>query len=384
MTEVDDPTNDHPETGAPATQTKPARMKGNRTGRRGNDREPEQRGHIRIRWTTDQGGRLARGSHPAVDEDHEAIGKPHDLLQVVTHEDCRARKALQPIRKVIEQARPQGRVELRERLVEQGERSPKGEGPGEVHPLRFATRQVPGFPVEQRRYAGRLADLFDPTISLVARNSSQREGELQIPPDRPREEDRLLKGVGDRRTAICRRGNPVEAHGPTRRPPESGHEAKKTPDELGSRWGSGEIQITSVELLDDNGEAVTHPRTLEPLTIRVHLNAHAPIQDTVLVARIDEMNGHTVWLSSSRRNGVSIGMLDGPAEVTIEIPQLPLLEGTFDLTVAITNQTEIQPYDWWDRRVRFDVRQFTSLDSGITHIPSEWTITGAKNIVQLG
>ena len=162
------------------------------------------------------------------------------------------------------------------------------------------------------------------------------------------------------------------------------HEAKKTPDELGSRWGSGEIQITSVELLDDNGEVVEHPRTLEPLTIRVHLNAHAPIQDTVLVARIDEMNGHTVWSSSSRRNGVSIGMLDGPAEVTIEIPQLPLLEGTFDLTVAITNQTEIQPYDWWDRRVRFDVRQFTSLDSGITHIPSEWTITGAKSIVQLG
>ena len=54
------------------------------------------------------------------------------------------------------------------------------------------------------------------------------------------------------------------------------------------------------------------------------------------------------------------------------------------MTVAITNQTEIQPYDWWDRRIRFDVRQFTSLDSGITHIPSEWTITGAKNIVQLG
>ena len=162
------------------------------------------------------------------------------------------------------------------------------------------------------------------------------------------------------------------------------HEAKKTPDELGSRWGSGEIQITSVDLLDGDGNAVEHPRTLEPLTIKVHLNAHAPIQDTVLVARIDEMNGHTVWSSSSRRNGISIGMLDGPAEVTIEIEHLPLLEGTFDLTVAITNQTEIQPYDWWDRRIRFDVRQFTSLDSGITHIASEWSVSGAKNIVQLG
>ena len=162
------------------------------------------------------------------------------------------------------------------------------------------------------------------------------------------------------------------------------HDAAPDPDEIGSRWGSGEIQISSVELLDSTGNPVTHPRTGDALNIVVHLSAHAPVQDTVLVARIDELGGHTVWRSSSRRNGVSIGRIDGSADVTLGFPTLPLLEGTYELTLAITNQTEIQPYDHWERRIRFDVRQFSTADNGVMHIPSTWAVSGADQTVQLG
>ena len=162
------------------------------------------------------------------------------------------------------------------------------------------------------------------------------------------------------------------------------HEAVKSPGEFGSRWGSGEIQITSVALLDGNGEPAEHPRTLDPLTIRVDAIAHAPIQDTVLVAKIDHVGGHTVWQSSTRRNGVSIGRIENTATINLAFPALPLLEGTYELTLAITNQTEIQPYDWWERRIRFDVRQYVNADQGVVHIPSTWTVTGASEIVQLG
>ena len=162
------------------------------------------------------------------------------------------------------------------------------------------------------------------------------------------------------------------------------HEAVKNPDEIGSRWGSGEIQISCVELLDGDGGAVEHPRTLDPFTIRVHAKAHAPIQDTVLVAKIDHVGGHTVWQSSTRRNGVSIGRIENNATIDLHFPSLPLLEGTYELTLAITNQTEIQPYDWWERRIRFDVRQYVNADQGVVHIPSTWTVTGASEIVQLG
>ena len=162
------------------------------------------------------------------------------------------------------------------------------------------------------------------------------------------------------------------------------HEAVRNPDEIGSRWGSGEIQITTVELLDANDEPVEHPRTLDPFTVRVHVTAHAPIQDTVLVAKIDQLGGHAVWQSSTRRNGVSIGRIENTATIDLAFPSLPLLEGTYELTLAITNQTEIQPYDWWERRIRFDVRQYVNADQGAVHIPTEWTVRGASEIVQLG
>ena len=162
------------------------------------------------------------------------------------------------------------------------------------------------------------------------------------------------------------------------------HEASRDPDEIGSRWGSGEIQITNVVLLDGAGQPVVHPNTMEPLAVAVDVVAHAPIQDTVLVAKIDQLGGHTVWQSSTRRNGVSIGRIENTARITLDFPVLPLLEGTYELTLAITNQTEIQPYDWWERRIRFDVRQYVNADQGAVHIPTKWSVTGASDIVQLG
>jgi hypothetical protein len=102
------------------------------------------------------------------------------------------------------------------------------------------------------------------------------------------------------------------------------------------------------------------------------------------VVRIDSLAGGTVWETSTRRNGRTIGLIDGPASVKVSIPCLPLLEGVYDLTVAITDHTEVHPYDFWERRIRFEVRQFKSYDTGLVSIPAEWTITGARGVVQSG
>jgi len=162
------------------------------------------------------------------------------------------------------------------------------------------------------------------------------------------------------------------------------HEAVRSSEEFGSRWGSGELQITSVNLLDEDGQVVDYPRTLEPLTVRVEITAHAPIQDSVLVARIDQLGGQHVWQSSSRRNGMSIGMINGAATAEIAFPSLALLEGTYELTLGLTDHSEVHPYDWWERRIRFDVRQYVSGDHGVVHIPTTWTVEGASDIVQMG
>jgi len=162
------------------------------------------------------------------------------------------------------------------------------------------------------------------------------------------------------------------------------HQAERVEGEQGSRWGSGEAQIVKVSLIDADGNDGALLTTHEPATINVDLTAHTPLQDTVVVVRIDSLSGSTVWETSTRRNGRTIGLIDGPASVKIAIASLPLLEGVYDLTVGVMDSTEVHPYDFWERRIRFEVRQFKSYDTGLVSIPAEWTISGARGVVQSG
>ena len=162
------------------------------------------------------------------------------------------------------------------------------------------------------------------------------------------------------------------------------HQAERVEGEQGSRWGSGEAQIVGVTLRDGDANVNSVLTTHEAATIDIGISAHTPLQDTVVVVRTDSLAGSTVWETSTRRNGRTIGLIDGPASVKVAIPSLPLLEGVYDLTVGLMDSTEVHPYDFWERRIRFEVRQYKSYDNGLVSIPAEWTITGARGVVQSG
>ena len=162
------------------------------------------------------------------------------------------------------------------------------------------------------------------------------------------------------------------------------HQAERVEGEQGSRWGSGEATIDAVELRSADGSVASVLNSLESASIHVGITSNVPLQDTVVGIRVDSLSGVPIWGTNSKRNGQTIGLIDGPASVVIEIPNLPLLEGVYDLTVALTDHTEVHPYDYWDRRVRFEVRQYKTYDEGLVTIPTAWTIKGARGAVQRG
>ncbi len=118
------------------------------------------------------------------------------------------------------------------------------------------------------------------------------------------------------------------------------------------------------------GEPQTVLTTLEPVTIGVEITSHTPLQDVVVGVRIDTSQRRAACGDRARgAAGKTIGRLDGPARSTSSIPSLPLLEGVYDLTVALTDHTEMHPYDHWERRIRFEVRQYRRTTPGVVHIP---------------
>ena len=148
--------------------------------------------------------------------------------------------------------------------------------------------------------------------------------------------------------------------------------APKAEGEIGERWGSHEAEITRAEFVNVDGVPVHVLKTGEPISLQIDYRAHMPIKEPVFGIRITHLHGTNVWGSNTKRMGFQPATLNNSGTITLNIPELPILAGTYDLTVALTDQHETYEYDHWERRVRFDVVQYNSFDEGLIQINANW------------
>ena len=153
----------------------------------------------------------------------------------------------------------------------------------------------------------------------------------------------------------------------------SHHSLKRNADEIGDRCGSGEATITKVELLQNQTPSSLF-ETNGRMTIRVHYEASAPIQNAVCGIRITHLHGTNIWGTNTKRKGVQIQELSPTGFIELEIDQLRLLQGTYDLTVVITDTAEVNAYDHWEKRIRFDVEQTNTFDEGLVALDGSWIV----------
>lgn len=148
--------------------------------------------------------------------------------------------------------------------------------------------------------------------------------------------------------------------------------APKIEGEIGERWGSHEAEITRAEFVNADGVPVHVLKTGEPISLQINYTAHMPITEPVFGIRFTHLHGTNVWGSNTKRMGFQPATLNNSGTITLNIPELPILAGTYDLTVALTDQHETYEYDHWERRVRFDVVQYNSFDEGLIQIEANW------------
>ena len=172
----------------------------------------------------------------------------------------------------------------------------------------------------------------------------------------------------------------VKGHGTAQRviadySSESHQAVEKKDSELGERWGSGQATITQVNLLNHARKSSHLFETGKSMVIQVAFDSHLPVHSPIIGVRLTHLLGTVVWGTTSRRNGIFIESISGPGTVEIEIPYLPLLEGTYDLTVFLSDNTEVLAFDHWDRRIRFDVHQHDVFDEGLVTFQTLWNVS---------
>ena len=121
------------------------------------------------------------------------------------------------------------------------------------------------------------------------------------------------------------------------------------------RWGSGEVQIERVELLDSRDAVVVRAHTGDPVTLRIHYNAKEPVRDVQFGTALNSIEGVAITGPNTRHAGLACERLEGRGFVEFRIPRLLLLPGGYNLTVAIYDLPALHAYDHVERMLRFDV-----------------------------
>ena len=152
----------------------------------------------------------------------------------------------------------------------------------------------------------------------------------------------------------------------------------KTNETSGERWGNNEYTVESVDILDPNGATTDVVHTGKPMTVRIHYKKNADVSDVIAGLRISHLHGTQVFATNSRRRETPLGGFGEMGYVDLQIPRIPMLAGTFQVSVDLSDPSELYTYDHWGQCVTFDVLQDLNQDEGLVTIDSQWSHTVTK------
>jgi ABC-2 type transport system ATP-binding protein len=143
----------------------------------------------------------------------------------------------------------------------------------------------------------------------------------------------------------------------------------------GTRWGSGEIQITKIELLDTNGHAVKRCHTGDAVTLRLHFTASQPVEHPVFGLDIFNIEGVHVSGPNTHQQDVVPHVVAGTGHIDASFDPLTLLPGTYDVTTSIHDQKLAHCFDTEHLGFRFDVlRGRPQEDRGVVTLLPRWRV----------
>ncbi|MEO6654434.1 MAG: ABC transporter ATP-binding protein [Ilumatobacteraceae bacterium] len=140
------------------------------------------------------------------------------------------------------------------------------------------------------------------------------------------------------------------------------------------RWGTGEVQIASVEILGADGEPVQFARSGEPHAIALQLTAADPIIGPEVVISIYDQNATLVTEVSTRMRDALIDQIHGTRTIALELDALPLTEGTYEMSCSVVDESGQREYDVRSRFVKFDVLKGASGDQGLVTLGGRWNL----------
>ena len=114
----------------------------------------------------------------------------------------------------------------------------------------------------------------------------------------------------------------------------------------------------------------------EPLSVRVSYESDERVDDVVFgIAVYDLADGRHLYGANTEMLGVPIPSVDGAGEVVFDIASVPLLDGTYPITLGIHSHDDGIVYDWSEQRHWFEVMN-PEKTTGTVALPVKVKVTG--------
>lgn len=140
------------------------------------------------------------------------------------------------------------------------------------------------------------------------------------------------------------------------------------------RWGTGAAHITSLRLLDAAGNVSERMATNAPAKVVVDITPAEKLHSPTVRLTITRADDTVVWSGTSQNSRPPLGQLGEQASLEIAIERMPLLEGSYFLSAAITDATGTTEFDHLRNWVKFDVHQEHFFEEGVLSLPAAWTL----------
>ena len=161
------------------------------------------------------------------------------------------------------------------------------------------------------------------------------------------------------------------ARSPRRGAPEGGRQSE---DDSSWRWGSGEASITQVQFLDAEGNPHSSFEAGAPLTVRICFTAHERIEKPQFGLALHHIGGFHISGPNTVFSGFDIHAIEGTGYIDYVVDSLPLLEGTYLVSVSLTDQEGLGMYDYQHQAHTLHVHQSSAVKEryGSILIPARW------------
>ena len=226
------------------------------------------------------------------------------------------------------------------------------------------------------RRRGKTIVLVTHSLGLVERMCDEtlwlRHGRLVDQGDPRRVVDAYLTYVAGGEEALLARDSPAARATPASEEPAAVHGYRE------GRWGSREVEITSVRLLDDRGRVRHVYVPGESLTLSLGVRAAQEVRDFVFGVGLFTADGVQVYGTNTHLEEYVPRMAAGLGQVKLTLRDLRLVEGTYLVDVA-AHRRDGTPYDYLRGLHSFRVKSRVK-DVGVYRPPHDWAFAGGVDL----